>query len=99
MCSMRKTKALLAAVVAIGGVFAGITPASASLSAPEDTGQGKLTWSSCNDATTPALQCAMLEVPLDYAHPNSTKIKIKVNRLPATAPKDKQQGPILLNPG
>ncbi|MEV5877503.1 alpha/beta hydrolase [Streptomyces sp. NPDC052101] len=41
----------------------------------------------------------MLEVPLDYAHPNGAKIKIKVNRLPATAPKSERQGPILLNPG
>ncbi|MEU8033471.1 alpha/beta fold hydrolase, partial [Streptomyces sp. NPDC049099] len=41
----------------------------------------------------------MLEVPLDYAQPNGAKIKIKVNRLPATAPKSKRQGPILLNPG
>ncbi|MCQ4082183.1 alpha/beta hydrolase [Streptomyces sp. RB6PN25] len=96
---MRKVRGLLSAVAAIGAVFAGITPASASLPAPGDTGQGKLVWSSCHDTATPALQCAMLEVPLDYAHPDGTKIKIKVDRLPATAPKDKQQGPILLNPG
>ncbi|MBD0742771.1 alpha/beta hydrolase [Streptomyces sp. CBMA152] len=97
---MRKVIALLSAataVAALTGVSAGT--ASAGATSHEDTGQGKLVWSSCNDTTTPALQCAMLDVPVDYAHPNGRKIKIKVNRLPATAPKDKQQGPILLNPG
>ncbi|MFG2720175.1 alpha/beta hydrolase [Streptomyces sp. NPDC048416] len=96
---MRKVLALLsaaAAVIALTSTSAGATPGAA---AQEDTGQGKLVWSSCDDATTPALQCAMLDVPVDYAHPNGRKIKIKVNRLPATAPKSKQQGPILLNPG
>ncbi|NUR31646.1 MAG: alpha/beta fold hydrolase [Catenulispora sp.] len=41
----------------------------------------------------------MLDVPLDYAQPQGRKIKIKVDRLPATAPMDKRQGPILLIPG
>jgi pimeloyl-ACP methyl ester carboxylesterase len=99
MLLMRRGRALISAVAVIGGVLACITPASASVSTPEDTGQGKLVWSSCHDAGTPALQCAMLEVPLDYSHPNGTKIKIKVDRLPATAPESKRQGPILLNPG
>lgn len=89
----------MASAAAIGGVLAGVTPASASLPASGNTGREKLTWSSCNDATTPALQCAMLSVPLDYAHPDGTKVKLKVNRLPATAPRGRQQGPVLLNPG
>ncbi|MEU9098620.1 alpha/beta hydrolase [Streptomyces sp. NPDC048361] len=96
---MRKVLALLsaaAAVVAFSGTSAGAAPGAA---APEDTGQGKLAWSSCADPATPALQCAMLAVPVDYADPHGRTIKIKVNRLPATAPKNKQQGPILLNPG
>lgn len=99
MLLMRKAVALLsaaAAVVAFGGASAS---AASDTPAPEDVGQGKLVWSSCNDAATPALQCAMLDVPVDYADPHGRKIKIKVNRLPATAPQDKQQGPILLNPG
>ncbi|MFF4183750.1 alpha/beta hydrolase [Streptomyces sp. NPDC001691] len=94
---MRKVLALLsaaAAVTALTGTSAGAAP-----TAPEDTGQGKLVWSSCSDATTPTLQCAMLDVPVDYADPHGRKIKIKVNRLPATAPQSKRQGPILLNPG
>ncbi|MCG6498336.1 alpha/beta hydrolase [Kitasatospora sp. A2-31] len=101
---MRKVIALLSAAVAVaafGGAAADAEPVGpdAVAAAPEDTGQGKLVWSSCNDPATPALQCALLEVPVDYADPHGRKIKIKVDRLPATAPKEKQQGPILLNPG
>ncbi|MFE9406298.1 alpha/beta hydrolase [Streptomyces sp. NPDC006530] len=97
---MRKVIALLSAVTAVAALT-GTTAASASpdTSAAQDTGQGKLDWSSCGDTATPALQCAMLDVPVDYADPHGRKIKIKVNRLPATAPKSEQQGPILLNPG
>ncbi|MEV5276698.1 alpha/beta hydrolase [Streptomyces sp. NPDC051993] len=97
---MRKVIALLSAAAAVAAALGGTSASAAPKNAaPEDTGQGKLVWSSCGDTTTPALQCAMLDVPVDYAHPQGRKIKIKVNRLPATAPKDKQQGPILLNPG
>ncbi|MCX5384348.1 alpha/beta hydrolase [Streptomyces sp. NBC_00083] len=96
---MRKVLALLSAataVVALSGTSAGAAPGGA---VHEDTGQGKLVWSSCDDPTAPTLQCAMLDVPVDYADPHGRKIKIKVNRLPATAPRSRQQGPILLNPG
>ncbi|MFE9410654.1 alpha/beta hydrolase [Streptomyces sp. NPDC006704] len=96
---MRKVLALLsaaAAVMALTSTSADATPATGER---EDTGQGKLVWSSCADPTAPTLQCALLDVPVDYADPHGRKIKIKVNRLPATAPKSEQQGPILLNPG
>ncbi|MEU6238465.1 alpha/beta hydrolase [Kitasatospora sp. NPDC047058] len=96
---MRKVVALLSAAAAVAAFGGASASAASDVPAPEDVGQGKLVWSSCNDAATPALQCAMLDVPVDYADPRGRKIKIKVNRLPATAPKDKQQGPILLNPG
>lgn len=58
-----------------------------------------LHWRSCDDPEHPALQCAMLEVPLDHSRPGGRTIKIAVNRLPATAPKERRQGPMLLNPG
>ncbi|MEY9854669.1 pimeloyl-ACP methyl ester carboxylesterase [Catenulispora sp. GAS73] len=97
------TAAAVAAVAAVCAVPASAAPAdpgsTLQAEAAQDSGQGTLNWASCNDPTTPALQCAMLEVPLDYSRPHGQKIKIKVDRLPATAPKAKQQGPILLNPG
>ncbi|MEV6978235.1 alpha/beta fold hydrolase [Kitasatospora sp. NPDC093806] len=106
---MRKVIALIAAataVAALGGASAvGAEPDSgpeAGLDAAAvlaDTGQGKLVWESCHDEATPALECAMLDVPVDYSDPHGRKIRIKLDRLPATAPKEKRQGPILLNPG
>ncbi|WP_406340665.1 alpha/beta hydrolase [Streptomyces sp. NBC_00648] len=96
---MRRPLALLAVAVSTVLLGSAVPVAAAPDSASHETGAGRIAWTSCGDTTTPALQCAMLEVPVDYAHPDGRKIKIKLNRLPATAPKAKQQGPILLNPG
>lgn len=100
MILMRKAIALLAAAAAVA-TLGGTTASAAGPDATDlaDTGQGTLVWNSCNDPATPALQCAMLDVPVDYADPHGRKIRIKLNRLPATAPESKRQGPILLNPG
>src|SRR5262245_35460964 len=94
---MRRSSIMFLAAVAA----AALTGAAPAIGAPDlqDAPIGRLDWSSCGDPATPALQCAMLAVPLDYAKPRGRTITIKVNRLPATAPKTQQQGPILLNPG
>ncbi len=99
MPSMRKVIALLSAAAAVAALTGASAGATTGAAAPESAGQGKLAWRSCSDTTTPALQCALLDVPVDYADPHGPKIKIKLNRLPATAPNGKRQGPILLNPG
>ncbi|MEU4824744.1 alpha/beta hydrolase [Actinomadura sp. NPDC023710] len=88
-----------AALVMCGGVLAaaalaGPPPATAAAGDPP-----RLDWKSCGDAATPALQCAMLEVPLDHDRPDGRTVKIALNRLPATAPPGERQGPMLLNPG
>jgi len=51
-----------------------------------------VTWTSCNGG----FQCAEVEVPLDYAKPQGSSIKLAVIRLPATG---KRQGALLINPG
>ncbi|MBO2463517.1 alpha/beta hydrolase [Actinomadura violacea] len=94
---MRKRWALLTAGLAATALGAA-SPAAAAPGAGAP-GPDRLNWSSCGDPATPALQCAMLAVPLDHARPHGAKIKIKLDRLPATAPTAKRQGPILLNPG
>ncbi len=106
MLTMRKVLTLLSTATAIavlgGSAAVGVEPGADGLddrSVLSDTGQGTLAWSSCEDPAAPTLQCAMLDVPVDYSDPRGRKIRIKLNRLPATAPKDKRQGPILLNPG
>lgn len=57
------------------------------------------TWGECASARLKAAgaECAMLEVPLDYARPNSTKIHIAVSRKLHTDPDYK--GMIAVNPG
>jgi pimeloyl-ACP methyl ester carboxylesterase len=45
------------------------------------------------------MQCASLQVPLDYSHPDGRKITLALSRIPATAPASKRQGVLLVNPG
>jgi pimeloyl-ACP methyl ester carboxylesterase len=45
------------------------------------------------------MRCASLSVPLNYADPGGRKITIALSMVPATAPKSKQQGIMLVNPG
>ena len=45
------------------------------------------------------MQCASLQVPLDYANPGGRKIAIALSMVPATAPASEQQGIMLVNPG
>jgi pimeloyl-ACP methyl ester carboxylesterase len=67
-----------------------------------------LSWGSCSSfATTPddkmayadpGLQCAYLEVPLDYAQPNDRTIKVGLLRRPASDPAHRI-GSLVMNPG
>jgi pimeloyl-ACP methyl ester carboxylesterase len=60
-----------------------------------------IAWGTCD---VPALvdagaQCAMLSVPLDYAHPEGTKIKLALSRIKHTVPDSQAQGVMLINAG
>ncbi|ATY14791.1 alpha/beta hydrolase [Amycolatopsis sp. AA4] len=58
-----------------------------------------MNWGKCPaDVASPALQCASLEVPLDYRNPNGKKIKVEISRLPSSDPA-KRRGVLLFNPG
>jgi len=46
-----------------------------------------------------AAQCGWLTVPLDYAHPKGTMIKLRVSRIKHTTSAKKYQGVMLVNPG
>ncbi len=59
---------------------------------------GPLHWHSCL-VQGASLQCASLQVPLDYARPNGRKITLALSRVAATAPASQQQGDLLVNPG
>ncbi len=57
-----------------------------------------LNWRACSGQLA-GLQCASLQVPLNYADPGGRKITIALSMAPATAPPSQQQGVMLVNPG
>jgi pimeloyl-ACP methyl ester carboxylesterase len=57
-----------------------------------------LHWQPCGGQLS-GLECASLQVPLNYADPSGRKITIALSMVPATAPRSQQQGVLLVNPG
>ena len=74
----------------------GSPPPRAPASAPAPA--SRLDWHPCTVGGA-GLQCASLAVPLDYRHPAGRKITLALSMVPATAPPDKRQGDLLVNPG
>src|SRR5690349_10029316 len=72
------------------------------LTAPAATAQrpDSLVWGQCPELQipTPGLQCATLDVPLDYRNPHGATIQLAVSRLRSTNPA-KRRGVLLMNPG
>jgi pimeloyl-ACP methyl ester carboxylesterase len=84
-----------------------LSPAPAAAATPGGDGAGTaaivpkasaLHWSACTGSLAPA-ECTSLAVPLNYADPGGRKITIALSMIPATAPADRQQGVLLVNPG
>ncbi len=92
------------AVLTIGGCTSGGSPGSPG--SPSSAGGGTSgaaalpapQWHSCSQQGT-QMQCASVQVPLDYTHPNGRKITLALSRVPATAPPGQRQGVLLVNPG
>ena len=61
-------------------------------------GGAALSWRAC-PKVAPGLQCASLQVPVNYAQPGGRKITLALSRIPATAPASQRQGDLLVNPG
>ncbi|HJT78654.1 MAG TPA: alpha/beta fold hydrolase, partial [Gemmataceae bacterium] len=101
---MRRT---LAAVVAatVGLVIGGSMIPSAAQAGHGHGAPGydppPIPWGACTSASLQRLnaQCGLLTVPLDYAHPRGTKIKIAVSRVNHTSSAANYQGVMLVNPG
>jgi pimeloyl-ACP methyl ester carboxylesterase len=89
---------LSAAGVAAGGVSA--SGASATKQQPA-TRQATIAWGTCDDEglQDAGAVCGTLEVPLDYSHPNGTKIQLAVSMVRHTSPDSAYQGIMLTNPG
>src|SRR5882762_98967 len=87
-------------VLAVGVVVAaGITPIA--VAAPSPAPKASIGWGTCEDPdlADAGAQCGLLSVPLDYAKPNGTKIKLAVSRIKHTVPDAQAQGVMLVNPG
>jgi pimeloyl-ACP methyl ester carboxylesterase len=74
-----------------GANAAGAGPASAAV-------VSKPSWHSCTEGGA-KMQCASIQVPLDYRHPDGRKITLALSRVQATAPPSQRQGVLLVNPG
>ncbi|MDA3625894.1 alpha/beta hydrolase [Saccharopolyspora sp. WRP15-2] len=82
-----------ALTVLAAAVVATLTPISASATS------GRLDWGACpEDVTKPGLECATLDVPLDYRDPGGQTITIAISRLASTNP-EKRRGVLLTNSG
>ncbi len=69
-------------------------PAGAATTLPPPPPVVPIAWSPCGDA----LQCGTVAVPLDYARPDGTAIRIAVDRRPAGDP-SARIGSLVINPG
>ena len=90
--------ALLSTVSIVGAVAA-----SAPVHQPVTLGASSINWQACDAASglqgVPGAQCALVPVPLDYAHPSGAKIKLAISRIKHTVPQSQFQGVMLVNPG
>jgi hypothetical protein len=58
----------------------------------------RLKWGNCSSSDPPRLQCAQLEVPLNWAEPNGVKITLGIARLKVADHRQKI-GSLFYNPG
>lgn len=99
MRKMRNPKGIAAAiaVATAAGLTVGLT--GSVQAAPDVAAAPKLSWASCgNDQALQGLQCATVQVPMDYARPNGKKIGIAISRHKATN-QNQRHGVLLTNPG
>ena len=95
------TVAAAAAAIVIAGCTSGSSPGpggSPGSAAGSPSAAPALSWHPCSEQGFP-LECASLQVPLDYRHPGGRKITLALSEVPATAPVSQRQGVLLVNPG
>ncbi|GIF07412.1 alpha/beta hydrolase [Actinoplanes siamensis] len=99
-------KILAATIAASVGLLvgAGTIPVAAAAAGSHDSAgytPPAINWGTCTRASLKArnAQCGFLVVPLDYAKPSGTKIKIAVSRINHKSTAARYQGVMLTNPG
>src|SRR6266487_4429491 len=85
--------AVLSQFVLLGSAPSAVRSASLSTAT-----RSTLNWHSCSPTSPPILQCAELQVPLDYSHPQGAKITLGLDRLKAEDPQHRI-GSLVFNPG
>ncbi|WP_110081521.1 alpha/beta hydrolase [Actinokineospora spheciospongiae] len=99
---------IVAIAAAAGVVVGGAASAPAVSAAPADTPPAQVAydpapigWGACANRGLARLgaECGFLEVPLDYAEPTGTKIRIAVSRIKAKVAPEQYQGVVITNPG
>ncbi|GAB2545618.1 alpha/beta hydrolase [Nocardia heshunensis] len=85
-------KALLSTVL-LAAICAACGSSDTTRSAPQP-----ITWKPCPAEYGTSVQCADIEVPLDWDKPDGEKITVGIDRLPATDP-GRSLGPLVVNPG
>jgi pimeloyl-ACP methyl ester carboxylesterase len=92
---MKRALAAATAVVIATLIVAGCA------SGPPRRAAAVLRWQACprQVGATAGMLCGQLQVPLDYQRPNGRKIILALSEVPATAPRSRQQGVLLVNPG
>ncbi len=99
---MRRIPTVLAtAALVLAGAIATPAAAQADEPGPPDFQPAPVAWAPCAEAPLAAAgaECGFVEVPLDYADPAGTKIKLAVSRVEHSVPDDQFQGVMLVNPG
>jgi pimeloyl-ACP methyl ester carboxylesterase len=99
MGSLQQRRAFLVALLVVGIALAGWSPAvraSQAATAAASPGPSALQWEPCTDV--PDAECARLEVPVDPAQPDGTRLSLRLGRLPALDPSS-SHGAMLIIPG
>jgi hypothetical protein len=65
---------------------------------PSGFEKSTLSWSNCPVDKIPTLQCATLEVPLDYADPTGDVLYLRLVRVPASSATPRNRS-VIYNPG
>ncbi|MCX5215040.1 alpha/beta hydrolase [Kitasatospora sp. NBC_00240] len=88
MTGVAATVTLIAATLVLPTAAAAAatgTAAAATAAAADELPAAPLNWTACPFPGAPqGLQCASVQVPVDYAHPRGAKATVTVDRLPAT---------------
>jgi pimeloyl-ACP methyl ester carboxylesterase len=67
-----------------------LAPRGASTVVAQATVQPPLQWAPCDDIPGD-MQCAFIQVPVDYANPNGATFSLRIGRLPSTDPANKRR--------